>query len=159
MMKADMEGFGRRLREFEEPEPEMVTDDPAADEPVAGVPEIDRISEILERETGYLKTGDFDRFQRLQSEKRAAMRAVERLQRNGRGEGHGRAAWQASVERFERATRRNEQLLGALREASTRIKRYAIEAIENSAGDGLYRKGGEARAGTLPSVNGIQVKL
>ena len=122
---------------------------------------IDGLASIFERETKAVSDGDYDAFKRIQNEKLAAIRNVERLQarQNAAVNDMDRDILEARLKRFNVAVERNMKALEGVRTATRAVHRYALKALEEKFSDGVYAPDGSIKSPQCLSVNGNQIKL
>ena len=122
---------------------------------------IDGLASIFERETKAVSDGDYETFKRIQNEKLAAIRNVERLQarQNVAVNDTNRDALEARLKRFNIAVERNMKALEGVRTATRAVHRYALKALEEKFSDGVYAPDGSIKSPQCLSVNGNQIKL
>lgn len=122
----------------------------------AEIPELATLQQLLEKEADALLDGAFDTFERLQPQKRAAIRSVERLTRRPGALEHLSAKQQKE---FNEATARNEKIMRATTEAIKTIRAHALGVIEQNNGDGVYDSAGSTCSSKRLSSKGVTVKL
>ncbi len=122
---------------------------------------IDTLAGVFEREVEAIGASDFIAFKRLQGEKLAAIRNVERLQKNQRALAGGldREDAERHLRRFNTAVERNMKSLEAVRKATQAVHRYALKALEEKQSDGVYARDGSLKGPDCLSVNGNLIKL
>ena len=155
----------RLFREFPEAQGEHSAADndrkPARREASPFMRAIDGLASIFERETQAVSEGDYETFKRIQNEKLAAIRTVERLQarQNTAVNDMDRDILDARLKRFNIAVERNMKALEGVRTATRAVHRYALKALEEKFSDGVYAPDGSIKSPQCLSVNGNQIKL
>ncbi len=122
--------------------------------------ELDILLSLLTEESDALAKGDFDTFTKLQGQKRAAIRAVERVARHKAQDLAPEDVVDGGLmDEVQVIATRNANLLDATRTAIQSVKSHAVGALEEAQGDGVYGRDLEHRKPKRLSTKRVHVKL